>query len=266
MDKMPEDQWNRGQNDSFRRESLLQQVFRPLHESFIEWKKMIIIPPYQSKNIHWDITFKALGWKSDIIEKFWVIFCRINKSRSGEITILEFLNYFNLDRTQYVEKCFEYFDTTGGNDIDFLEFMVSVWNICTLDARTLTNFTFDLYDLDSDGELTYPEIEKMVCELFGRNDKKRGSRGRECLQDLTYLAEEKGGVITLDVFTFFTMNHSMLLFPVFQIQRIIQNKVMGLRFWKLEIQRRLKSKDEGKQFFNPRHVQVSSDAIKYETC
>lgn len=102
----------------------------------------VSIPPYQPSNAHWEITFSALGWERETIDKFWIIFCKINHSRSQEITIFEFLNYFNLDRSEYVEKCFEYFDTTGGDSIDFLEFMVSVWNICTLKIDTLTNFTF----------------------------------------------------------------------------------------------------------------------------
>ena len=102
----------------------------------------VSIPPYQPSNAHWEITFSALGWGRETINKFWVVFCKINRSRSQEITVFEFLHYFNLDRTDYVEKCFEYFDTTGGDSIDFLEFMVSVWNICTLKIDTLTNFTF----------------------------------------------------------------------------------------------------------------------------
>lgn len=56
--------------------------------------------------------------------------------------MFEFLTWFNFERSKYVEKCFEYFDTTGGDTIDFLEFMISVWNICTLKVDTLTNFTF----------------------------------------------------------------------------------------------------------------------------
>lgn len=253
---MPEDETGNDPFGSFRSESIFISLGRSLKKFWIERKKRMFIPPYRAKNIHWEITFRALGWSKETIQKFWIIFCRINRSRTGEITIIEFLNYFNLDRTQYVQKCFEYFDTTGGNDIDFLEFMVSIWNICTLDAQTLTNFTFDLYDLDSDGELTYPEIEKMVLELFGSTDNIKSMKSTECLQDLTIFAEERGGVITLDSFAYFVMNHSMLLFPIFQIQRVIQTKVMGMWYWSKETQRRNKMSRNSEQSLNPRHVQV----------
>ncbi len=102
----------------------------------------VCTPVYQPTNKQWEVTFRTLGWDRNLIEDFWAVFCRINKSRSGEITIFEFLNYFNLDRSGYVEQCFNYFDTTGGDSVDFLEFIVSVWNICTMKVDTLTNFTF----------------------------------------------------------------------------------------------------------------------------
>ena len=106
----------------------------------------VCIPVYKPINKQWEVTFKSLGWHRNIIEEFWTLFCRINKSRSGEITMFEFLNYFNLDRSDYVEKCFDYFDTTGGESVDFLEFMISVWNICTMRVETLTKFTFVRYN------------------------------------------------------------------------------------------------------------------------
>lgn len=209
------------------------------------------------KYLHWEMTFQALGWDSNrqTIQKFWVYFHQINKSRSGEITMIEFLNYFNLDRTRYVEKCFDYFDTTGGNDIDFLEFMISVYNICTLDPETLVNFTFDIYDLDGDGELIYTEFELMVHELYGDPN---CSKAKRCLRDLTLLAEESGGVIPLEYFSLFALNHSMLLFPIFNIQQKIQNKVMGILFWKKEIllRKQRQSKKKGKKIFTPKQVQI----------
>ena len=111
------------------------------------------IPPYRPTNKNWEITFAALGWKRVTIEKFWRLFCQINKSLNGAIKLEEFLDFFDLDWTPWTERCFAYFDTTGGGDIDFLEFMISVWNVCTLKIETLSNFAFDMYDLDSDGEL-----------------------------------------------------------------------------------------------------------------
>lgn len=177
------------------------------------------------------VTFQALGVSRSTIEAFWNVFCRINTSLSREISRREFLIYFKFDTgsPQNVNRCFEYFDTTGGGAIDFLEFVVSIWNICTLKIDTLTNFAFDMYDLDSDGLLSLPEIERMVEEVYGKN---LSFPGAEVLSDVNSFAAERGGVLDLAAFTVYTQNHSLLLFPIFNIQRTIQHGVMGLSYWR----------------------------------
>lgn len=210
------------------------------------------IPPYRPSNRNWEMTFAALGWKRRTIEKFWRLFCKINRS-SGAIQLEHFLDYFDLDWTKWTERCFKYFDTTGGGDIDFLEFMVSVWNVCTFKIDSLSNFTFDMYDLDDDGELSIPEIENMVKELFGDGG------GKLCARKAIEYAAERGGALNLNAFISFTASHQMLLFPMFQIQRRLQKKVFGIQFWE-EIERSSKETydDAGRNRneFNPRHVQV----------
>mmetsp|Transcript_13173 Transcript_13173/g.20039 ORF Transcript_13173/g.20039 Transcript_13173/m.20039 type:complete len:542 (+) Transcript_13173:41-1666(+) len=204
-------------------------------------------PHYTPANPDWNIAFRALGLDYQIVKRFWKIFCKANTSCDGQLCLLEFLTFFNLERTSYVEKTFGYFDTTGGGEIDFLEFVVSAWNVCSLDPHTLTHFTFDMYDVDSDGLLSCPEIETMVRELYGQYGM-QSSLGTECRDALMALAEENGA-ITLDLFASFSLNHSMLLFPIYQIQRKLQSKVLGLRFWKSLYRRikRLNKKTKGKE-------------------
>lgn len=216
------------------------------------YNEKYFIPPYRPTNRNWEMTFAALGWKRRTIEKFWRLFCKINHS-SGAIQLEHFLDFFDLDWTRWTERCFTYFDTTGGGDIDFLEFMVSVWNVCTFKIDSLSNFTFDMYDLDCDGELSIPEIENMVKELFGVIG------GKLCLRKATEYAAERGGALNLNAFISFTATHQTLLFPMFQIQRKLQKKVFGVQFWE-EIERSSKEKFDhtGKNSneFNPRHVQI----------
>merc|ERR1712194_393393 len=133
------------------------------------------------------------GYNRKTIEKFWRLFCQINHC-TGEIQLEHFLEHFGLDWTPWTERCFKHFDTTGGGDIDFLEFMISVWNVCTFKIDSLSNFTFDMYDLDVDGELSIPEIERMVNELFGEG------RGKQCSREAIAFAEARGGALNLYVY------------------------------------------------------------------
>ncbi|KAL3797506.1 hypothetical protein HJC23_009870 [Cyclotella cryptica] len=235
---------NRGRTIRQRADSVSDRIKKHLHDKYY-------IPPYRPTNRNWEITFASLGWKRHIIQKFWRLFCQINVSRDGGIKLNEFLDFFDLDWTPWTERCFSYFDTTGGGDIDFLEFMVSVWNVCTFKINTLSNFAFDMYDQDSDGELSIPEIEKMVEELYGEKG------GRKCFRQATQYAEERGGALSLNAFIAFTATHQLLLFPMFAIQRTLQRKIFGIRYWK-SVERKSKEGNDNKNQanFNPRHVQI----------
>jgi Ca2+-binding EF-hand superfamily protein len=236
---------NRGKSLREHASTLSKNAKKQYHEKYF-------IPPYRPTNRNWEMTFAALGWKRRTIEKFWKLFCKINHS-SGAIQLEHFLDFFDLDWTKWTERCFTYFDTTGGGDIDFLEFMVSVWNVCTFKIDSLSNFTFDMYDLDCDGELSIPEIENMVRELF------RDTGGKLCLREATEYAAERGGALNLNAFISYTATHQTLLFPMFQIQRKLQKKVFGVQFWE-EIERSSKETydhtGKNRNEFNPRHVQI----------
>ena len=118
--------------------------------------------------------------------------------------------------------------------------------------------TKDIYDLDSDGELSLPEIERLIIELYGRNNVIDSSMGNEAMQDINKFAEDRGGILTLPAFTMYTMHHSMLLFPVFGIQRIIQKKIMGAKYWHdVENNRSIYFNTARKmKNFDPRHVHI----------
>ena len=196
------------------------------------------IPPYEVANpsVEIEATFAALGWKRRLVERLWAVFCRINKSLSGQITRSEFTQYFESDFQQqslsYIDKCFEYFDTTGSGSIDFLEFTIGVWTICAMKVDTLANFAFDLFDIDvPHGELSFPDVERMMVELFGEEGIKSGT-GKVAMDDVTLYAEERGGRIKPSDFIIYVNTHQLILFSIFTIQKAIQRRVMGTRYWR----------------------------------
>ena len=242
MSKMPKEDSNLPHN-RWVRTSMIDQTVNHLCTSY-----------YVPSNKHWEITFRALKFSRQTIDNMWTVFYRINKSHTGIITMFEFLNYFNLERTAFIEKCFNYFDCTGDNTIDFLKFVIAVFNICTLNVDTLTTFAFDIFDDDKGGMLSLPEIERLVQELYGE----KLSTG-EVLNDINHFAEQRGGTLTLESFTIYTGNHSMLLLPVFRVQRKIQCKVMGVHYWKQLQRMRPDVAPENQKHgsvFNARYVQT----------
>jgi Ca2+-binding EF-hand superfamily protein len=185
---------------------------------------------YEPNNEHWELTFRELGWKPSTVELFYQVFHRMNTSCTGEVSFEEFICFFKLDKTKYTKRCFEYFDIIGGNSINFLEFMVSVWNICASNPDTLVNFAYDLYNLNSDGKLIYSDMKALLEELYGVTGKS-AFLGKQCLSDLTNFAGTSESAISLENFAFFTSYHSVLLYPAFQIQHSIKQHVLGLKYW-----------------------------------
>lgn len=186
--------------------------------------------PYEPNNEHWESTFRELGWNPSTVEMFYQVFHRMNTSYTGEVSFEEFVQFFQLNKTKYTRRCFEYFDIIGGNSINFLEFMVSVWNICTSNPDTLVKFAFDLYNLNGDGKLIYSDMKALLEELYGAAGKD-AFLGKQCISDLTTLAGTIDSGISLENFAFFTSYHSILLYPAFQIQQSIKQHVLGLKYW-----------------------------------
>ena len=59
---------------------------------------------------------------------------------------------------------FSIFDEDGDGTIDFREFVLSLWNFCSVINASLRLFAFDLYDTDASGRIDSHEIETMLRE------------------------------------------------------------------------------------------------------
>lgn len=115
----------------------------------------------------WMGEFKALALTDQAIYKFWQTFKKIDLDGSGAIEIVEMLVYFDIERTQFTKRVFGVFDEDGSGEIDLREFILALWNYCTLGKATLVIFAFDLYDKDGSGIIDSDELGLMLKEVYG---------------------------------------------------------------------------------------------------
>lgn len=187
--------------------------------------------------VRWKPQFDVIKLTEKDVGKIYKIFRKIDKDNSGTIQILEMLNYFDIDRNRFTERVFGIFDEDGSGQIDFREFTISLWNYCTLGKSTLALFAFDLYDKDNSGIIDTNEIQLMLEEIYGKSYSvnKHAQKIAVKIQQMTLATKD----VTKDMFRDFLKKHPALLFPAFQMQKLIKKKVLGYRFWKSYTDRRI---------------------------
>ena len=85
----------------------------------------------------WMKQFEAMQLTKNEIRTMFKIFSRVDFDKSGSIALAELLAHIDLDRTRFTERIFSIFDADGSGEIDFREFVLSLWNYCTLTKATL---------------------------------------------------------------------------------------------------------------------------------
>ena len=80
-------------------------------------------------------------------------FCKIDSSKDECIEVTELLTFLKLERSAFNIRVFTLFDKDRSKQIDFSEFVIALWNWCTLSNNALESFAFDLYDNDGSGRI-----------------------------------------------------------------------------------------------------------------
>lgn len=92
---------------------------------------------HSEKFMEWNAQFSALQLTKNELERLYKIFCRVDVDGSGSIALAELLAHIDVERTKFTERTFSIFDEDGSGEIDFREFVLSMWNYCTLTKATL---------------------------------------------------------------------------------------------------------------------------------
>lgn len=148
------------------------------------------------------------------------------------------LRMADLTRSRFSEKAFAVMDKDGSGEVDFLEFVLAVWNYCSFTHSSLVRFAFDLYDLDGSGEIEREEAAQCIREVWG-SEWESSNIAQKILAKLESIMQNTAsGRLNVNLFQDFAARHPMLLFPAFQLQTEIQQKILGQRFWAQAAKRR----------------------------
>lgn len=115
----------------------------------------------------WMELFASLKLTKAEVKQLYRLYCRVDRDGSGSVDIVELLALFDIERTRFTEQIFTAFDNDGSGKVDFREFVMSLWNYCTIGPAALEIFTFDLYDVDNSGVLSPAEVSRMLRDIYG---------------------------------------------------------------------------------------------------
>lgn len=142
--------------------------------------------------------FKLLQLSQSDVGRLFNVFNAMDANGGGTIDLCELLAHIDLPRTAFTTKVFSIFDENNSGTIDFKEFVLALWNYCTLTKGTLgkidelevlclfivmicflfyaDTFAFDLYDTDGSGELSSTEVLRMIQDIFGKSESRTNAQ------------------------------------------------------------------------------------------
>ncbi|GMI17626.1 hypothetical protein TrLO_g4447 [Triparma laevis f. longispina] len=180
------------------------------------------------------LDFKKLQIPVDDINRLFGCFLEIDTDGSGEISLDEFYAHFELKRSIFSDMAFSLMDEDKSGEIDFREFILTLWNFCSYDFKELCRFAFFLFDSDESGKLESEEVTDMVKSVYGEHfaDDERVKRVLDCLD------ANGDGEVSISEWIMFNKKYPLLLFPAYQMQGKLREKVIGKWWWDIMQQNR----------------------------
>jgi Ca2+-binding EF-hand superfamily protein len=112
-------------------------------------------------------TAKKLKLNQIHLDGFYGHFKKMDMDDDNKIEIEEFLIVNDIQSKYFGELVFRIFDSDRNGSIDFEEYLIAMWNFCTLDKLALITFTFRLFDTDNSGILSREELQGILNIIHG---------------------------------------------------------------------------------------------------
>lgn len=181
-------------------------------------------------------TFDCLKLTDGEVGGLYKRFKSIDVDDSGNIDIAEVLAHLHIEKTFFNKRVFGLLDTDASGELNFEEFVVGLWNYCSVEDGFFEHFAFDLYDTDNSGHIDITEAQYMIKDIYGE-EFEHNAFAKKAHQKLAQLDTS-----TIDFQTFhnFSINHKAMLYPAFALQLGLRKYIMGNSFWHKQAVNRLK--------------------------
>lgn len=175
-------------------------------------------------------TMQILGFKFDSGFDVFSAFIDIDEDNSGEIAVEEFHKWLGFPATKFSERVFGILDIDGSGQLDFKEFMIGVWNWNTYSAELVTKLAFNTLDVEQTGSISIAEADALLRMVYG-------SKKADPIL-LKQIDIDGDGDVSMAELQETVQADNSILAPAFQLQRLLRQRILGVRYWEQEMLRR----------------------------
>lgn len=171
--------------------------------------------------------YRVMNLRSKDVDKLFTAFYNIDVGEAGGggkddalISLTEFLQYYDLERTRVNTRLFGMMDVDGSGEIEFKEFLMTVWEFCTArEGPELMHHSFNLYDENDDGRIDVLTTLKMYAEVYGLSKEKLKQYEFEMYERVE---EQHKRFIREKDYPALLRHHPALIYPVLDLQKKVR--------------------------------------------
>ena len=86
--------------------------------------------------------FFDMGFTKLDVDEFYTLFLKMDTDNSADVTIEEMLKKLHIEPTPFLRKAFSIMDLDHSGELNFMEFLCSLWNFLCLDDKSMGAFVF----------------------------------------------------------------------------------------------------------------------------
>lgn len=157
-------------------------------------------------------------------EKIFSAFFAMDRDGSNFISNVEFHRFFGWKRGVFTERIFDIYAAATKDDslLEFVEFLVMVYNYCSYDTNLMCRYVWNIFDIDCKGALSLEEVDALIRMVYYNHE-----RSTEDVMSIIQEATQGSSIISFDTFRDLVENDKSILQPTFDIQSRLIEKTTG---------------------------------------
>ena len=171
--------------------------------------------------------FLVFGMSEAQGKRFFQYFVAVDDDGGGTVDQEEFHEYFEITMTPFSERVYGQLDLKDTGELNFQQFLIGVWNLCTLDHAMLVQYIFTIFDVDGGGELDLSEVDALCRMLYDTEE-----TPDDIKKVVASMDTDGDGTVNLNELVTYTLRHPELIKPAVDLQGNLQKEMFGHSFWK----------------------------------